>query len=141
LSINGGTSTSSALLTTLASFGTSNVFAQGPLIKSGGQRRPFAVTMPNGVSIPSDFPRINITTSTTNADPDPIFIDNRGGGGRPYNVIFDNSGSPIWYSREPDERRDMKVQHNGVMTMLARDGGNHFNGFNTTTNRSQPTGR
>jgi hypothetical protein len=87
--------------------------------------------MPNGVSVPSDFPPINITTRN-NADPDPIFIDNRGGGGRPYNVIFDNNGSPIWYLRMPDERRDMKVQHNGVMTMLARDGaGNHFNGFNT----------
>lgn len=87
--------------------------------------------MPNGVSVPSDFPWISITTSN-NPDGDPIFIDNRGGGGNPYNVIFDNSGAPIWYSRYPDERRDMKVQHNGVMTMLARDqGANHFNGFNT----------
>ena len=84
----------------------------------------------NGVSIPSDFPRINITVNN-NPDPDPIFIDNRGGGGKPYNVIFDNNGSPIWYMRMPDERRDMKVQHNGVMTMLARDGGNHYNGFDT----------
>jgi hypothetical protein len=89
-----------------------------------------ATTMPNGVSVPSDFPFINVTTRN-NPDPDPIFIDNRGGGGRPYNVIFDNNGSPLWYMRMPDERRDMKVQHNGVMTMLARDGaGNHFNGFN-----------
>lgn len=86
--------------------------------------------MPNGVSVPSDFPWIAITTNN-NPDPDPIFIDNRGGGGKPYNVIFDNNGSPIWYMRMPDERRDMKVQHNGVLTMLARDGGNHFNGFNT----------
>ncbi len=87
--------------------------------------------MPNGVSVPSDFPQINITTNS-NPDPDPIFIDNRGGGGNPYNVIFDNNGSPIWYMKMPDERRDMKVQHNGVMTMLARDeGGDHFNGFNT----------
>ena len=87
--------------------------------------------MPNGVSVPSDFPWISITTNT-NACPQPIFIDNRGGGGDPFNVMFDNSGSPMWYSKYPDERRDMKVQHNGVMTMLARDGaGNHYNGFNT----------
>ena len=84
--------------------------------------------MPNGVSVPSDFPRISITTNN-NPDPDPIFIDNRGGGGKPYNVIFDNNGSPIWYMRMPDERRDMTVQHNGVLTMLARDGGNHYNGL------------
>lgn len=90
--------------------------------------------MPNGVSVPSDFPWINITTNN-NPDPDPIFIDNRGGGGKPYNVIFDNTGSPIWYMRMPDERRDMKVQHNGVLTMLARDGGNHFNGFDTNYNQ------
>jgi len=87
--------------------------------------------MPNGVSVPTDFPFINITTSN-NPDPEYIFIDNRGGGGDPWNVIFDNSGQPVWYSKYPDERRDMKVQHNGVMTMLARDeGGDHFNGFNT----------
>ena len=87
--------------------------------------------MPNGVSIPTDFPFINITTSN-NPDSEYIFIDNRGGNGDPWNVIFDNSGQPVWYSKYPDERRDMKIQHNGVLTMLARDqGGNHFNGFNT----------
>jgi len=87
--------------------------------------------MPNGVSVPTDFPYINITTSN-NPDAQYIFIDNRGGNGDPWNVIFDNSGQPVWYSKYPDERRDMKVQHNGVMTMLARDeGGDHYNGFNT----------
>src|SRR5262249_42576696 len=80
--------------------------------------RAMAMTMPNGVSVPSDFPRINITTSV-NPDSEFIFIDNRGGNGHPYNVIFDNTGSPIWYSRYPDERRDMKVQPNGLLTMLA----------------------
>ena len=54
--------------------------------------------MPNGVSVPSDFPWINITTNN-NPDPDPIFIDNRGGGGDPFNVIFDNCGSPLWYAQ------------------------------------------
>jgi hypothetical protein len=86
--------------------------------------------MPNGVSVPSDFPWISITTSN-NPDPNPIFIDNRGGGGDPFNVIFDNSGAPIWYCKYPDERRDMKVQPNGLLTMLARDNGNHYNSFDT----------
>jgi len=92
------------------------------------QRMGVTGIMPNGVSVPSDFPRINITTNN-NPDPNPIFIDNRNGGGHGYNVIFDNNGSPIWYTRMPDEHRDMKVQRNGMMTMLARDGGLHFNGF------------
>lgn len=87
-------------------------------------------TFPNGVSVPADFPRIRITVND-HPDTNLIFLDNRGGGGHPYNVIFDNSGSPVWYRRMPDERRDMKVQKNGVLTMLARDNGNHFNGFDT----------
>ena len=31
--------------------------------------------------------------------------------------------------RIPDERRDLKVQHNGVLTVLDHTGGIHFNGF------------
>jgi len=101
-------------------------------ISNGGHtRRRLSAIMPNGVSVPSDFPLINITTAGPNPDPDYIFLDNRGGGGHPYNVIFDNAGSPIWYMREPDERRDMKVQHNGVLTLLARTGGYRFVGLNT----------
>ena len=92
------------------------------------QPRGLTGIMANGVSVPSDFPRINITVNN-NPDPDPIFLDNRGGGGHAYNVIFDNGGSPIWYARMPEERRDMKVQRNGMLTMLARDGGLHFNGL------------
>jgi len=86
--------------------------------------------MANGVSVPSNFPHINITTNNSPCS-DPIFIDNRGGGGQCYNVIFDNTGSPIWYQRMPDERRDMKVQPNGVLTLLARDKGQYFYGMNT----------
>jgi hypothetical protein len=86
--------------------------------------------MPNGVSVPSDFPFITITTNS-NPDSGFIFIDNRGGNGTPYNVIFDNNGSPIWYQKMPDERRDMKVQRNGMLTMFARTGGNRFVGLNT----------
>lgn len=89
--------------------------------------------MPNGVSVPSDFSWVTITTNN-NPDPDPIFMDNRGGGGHGYNIIFDNNGSPIWYLRVPDEHRDMKAQPNGQMTMLARDGGLHFNVFDTHYN-------
>jgi len=85
--------------------------------------------MPNGVSVPSDFPFINITTNN-NPDSEYIFLDNRGGGGKSYNVIFDNTGAPIWYRKMPDERRDMKVQRNGMLTMLARTGGYRFVGLN-----------
>ena len=86
--------------------------------------------MPNGVAVPSNFPHINITIND-NPDPGYIFLDNRTGGSNSYNVIFDNTGSPIWYLQTDDERRDMKVQHNGMLTMLARIGGNRFVGFDT----------
>jgi hypothetical protein len=80
-----------------------------------------AMIMDNGVSVPSDFPHVDISIND-NPDPGYIFIDNRGGGGNPYNIIFNNSGAPIWYLRTPDERRDFKVQPNGWLTMMIRDG-------------------
>jgi hypothetical protein len=86
--------------------------------------------MPNGVSVPSNFPLINITINN-NPDSGYIFLDNRTSGSNSYNVIFDNTGSPIWYLQTDDERRDMKVQHNGVLTMLARTGGYRFVGLDT----------
>jgi hypothetical protein len=88
-----------------------------------------SVIMPNGVSVPSNFPLINITIND-NPDSGYIFLDNRTGGSNSYNVIFDNTGSPIWYWQRDDERRDMKVQHNGVLTMLARSP-NRFIGLDT----------
>ena len=84
--------------------------------------------MPNGVSVPSNFPHINITIND-NPDPEYIFIDNRSGGSISYNVIFDNNGCPVWYWQTDDERRDMKVQKNGVLTMVARNGYMRFIGL------------
>jgi hypothetical protein len=86
--------------------------------------------MPNGVSVPSNFPLIDIKIND-NPDSGYIFLDNRTSGNDSYNVIFDNTGSPIWYLQTSDERRDMKVQHNGVLTMLARTGGTRFIGLDT----------
>jgi hypothetical protein len=101
-----------------------------PLTKQNADNTPRktqAAIMPNGVSVPSDFPRINITINN-NPDDEYIFIDNRGGRGVPYNVIFDNTGSPVWYMRTPDERRDFKVQPNGWATMIIRYGYEEFGG-------------
>ncbi len=89
--------------------------------------------MPNGVSVPSNFPFINITTND-NPDPSYIFLDNRTSGSNSYNVIFDTQGNPIWYLQTNDERRDMKVQQNGVLTMLARDGYQRYIGLDENYN-------
>jgi hypothetical protein len=75
--------------------------------------------MSNGVSVPADFPHVTITQNN-NPSSDYIFLNNWGPPN--YNVIFNTSGSPVWYWKTPDKRRDFKVQSNGWITMLIRDG-------------------
>ena len=75
--------------------------------------------MPNGVSVPSDFPHVEVTVNDNPAD-GYIFINNWGDSH--YNIMLEPDGSPVWYQRTPDERRDMKVQKNGLVTMLVRQG-------------------
>ena len=85
-----------------------------------------AMVMSNGVSIPGDFPFVKITI---NDNPAPGFIFLNNWGGQPYNMILDNTGAPIWYWRTPDRRRDFKVQKNGILTMLVRQGYPFGQGF------------
>ena len=87
-----------------------------------------AKVLANGVSIPSDFPRVRITIRN-NPDTGYIFLNNWGG--QPYNMILDNFGEPIWYLRTPDRRRDFKVQDNGELSMLVREGYPQGQGFIT----------
>lgn len=85
-----------------------------------------AQIMSNGVSVPSDFPHIQVDINTQPAE-GYMFLNNWGG--QPYNIIFDNDGSPIWYLRTTDRRRDFKVQKNGHLTMLVRSGYDFGQGF------------
>jgi hypothetical protein len=107
--------------------------AAEPIIPHSGQ----AYIMENGVSVPSNFPHILVRTYD-NPDENLIFMDNRTTGSNSYNVIFDNTGLPVWYWQTNDERRDMKVQRNGLLTMLACDGGMRFIGLD---NHYQQGGR
>jgi hypothetical protein len=86
--------------------------------------------MPNGVSVPSNFPHIWISVNS-NPDPGFIFIDNGGYGDKSYTVIFDNTGSPVWYMRTPDGQLNMDVQPNGLLTMMTSQGGDRFIGLDT----------
>ncbi|MBN2000990.1 aryl-sulfate sulfotransferase, partial [candidate division KSB1 bacterium] len=87
-----------------------------------------AQIMPNGVSVPSDFPYMEVTVHK-NPHSDYIFLNNWSDL-QPFNIIFDTEGNPVWYNRFSDRRRDFKVQKNGIITMLKRDGGERFVGFN-----------
>ncbi len=90
-----------------------------------------ACIMPNGISVPSDFPHVNVSV---NKDPAEGYIFINNWGGTPYNVMFNSNGSPVWYLRTSDRRRDFKVQKNGTLTMLARDGGERFLNFDQNFN-------
>ncbi len=87
-----------------------------PLEKSIARSR----RMPNGVSVPGDFPHVRVLENNNPAD-GYIFICNRDGDPK-YNMILQNDGSPIWYMRTSDNRRDFKVQDNGNLSMLVRSG-------------------
>jgi hypothetical protein len=83
----------------------------------GISRRPGAVRkvmiMPNGVSVPSDFPQVLITVSN-NPSRGYLFLENALDGVPPYTMILDNSGLPVWYQR--GRLFDLKVQNNGTIT-------------------------
>lgn len=73
----------------------------------------------NGVTIPSDFPKINVTVSKETA-PGKIFIANWGG--TSYMMILENDGTPYFYERLPGAHtRDFKVQPTGTLTRRVYD--------------------
>ena len=77
------------------------------------------VILLNGVSVPSDFPYIDITIKD---NPDPGYIFCKHDGDRYFNLILDNDGAPVFYWIVPDDRRDFKVQPTGDLTMTVREG-------------------
>lgn len=111
--------------------------AESKSSRMSGLQKPMetARIMSNGVSVPSDFPHINVVTNKQTAD-GYIFINNWRDE-RPYNIIFENDGSPVWYQRQVDgdRRRDFKVQKNGTISMLTRRGGQRFLGYDKNFNR------
>jgi hypothetical protein len=95
---------------------------EDPLPKRNTTQMPLAgqaKIMENGVSVPSDFPPIDITVND-NPDSGLIFLNSRDAPA--YQLILENSGAPYWYLKVPDDRRDFKPQPNSWMTMMVRDG-------------------
>jgi len=75
--------------------------------------------MPNGVSVPSDFPHVHVTIHQ-NPSEDCVFLNNWGPPN--YNIIFDTKGEPVWYWKTSDRRDDFKLQPNGWITMFVKEG-------------------
>jgi hypothetical protein len=81
--------------------------------------QPKAITMSNGVSVPSDFPQIVITVNS-NPSPGYLFMENGlDGGAAAYTMIVDNNGLPVWYRR--GRMYDFKIQKNGMITWCLDD--------------------
>jgi hypothetical protein len=71
----------------------------------------------NGVSIPSDFPRIDISVQDKTGD-GYIFFSTTWDSPYQFEMIIDNTGAPIWYQKSEDVQQDLKVQPDGRLTML-----------------------
>jgi len=75
--------------------------------------------MSNGVSVPSDFPHVNITPNY-NPSSDYVFVNTTIA--PYYQIIINTQGDPVWYRKTPDIREDFRVQSNGWITMQEREG-------------------
>jgi hypothetical protein len=80
--------------------------------KSAGLTPKFAI-MPNGVSVPSDFPQVMVTARGNPAS-DYIWLESVGQNGQMYKMILDTWGNPVFYQR--GGAMDFKPQKNGLLT-------------------------
>jgi len=82
-------------------------------IPEGAGLAPKFAIMPNGVSVPSDFPQVLITARGIPAS-DYIWLENVGQNGQMYQMILDTWGNPVFYQR--GGAMDFKPQKNGLIT-------------------------
>ena len=82
------------------------------------------VTTINGVTVPSDFPRLHIMTNSDESAPGYLFFGLR----QSYLMILKNDGTPYYYEKSNDFLMDFKVQPNGLLSRLVDnwDSGERF---------------
>jgi len=104
----------------------SNTSAPGPVRSAIGRMdlQPMDINEPaqimgNGVSVPSDFPHVEITVND-DPSPDYLFIDYHTTT-LDYTMILNNDGAPVWYQKGL-RAQDFKVQKNGILTLFAGPG-------------------
>ncbi|MCX6922949.1 MAG: aryl-sulfate sulfotransferase, partial [Verrucomicrobia bacterium] len=108
--------------------GPGGSFLKAARSKPAYLRAKFA-TMPNGVSVPSDFPQITIT-ARENPAADYIWLENVGQNGQMYKMILDTWGNPVFYQR--GGAVDFRRQKNGMITWATFTGVDKD--FNPVTN-------
>lgn len=80
-----------------------------------------------GVSIPLDFPRVNVTLNDNPEEGNILLSNINRNLSTYYAMILDNTGAPVWYQRYETERFDFKKQPNGWITMHVVVKGNRWN--------------
>ncbi len=88
-----------------------------PVLKNANAVKPGI--MPNGVSVPADFPQVNIALSN---NPSSYYFFVNTMIVPYYNIIFNTLGEPVWYRRTSKMSEDFRVQSNGWITMQMREG-------------------
>jgi len=90
--------------------------AMPPEQKKASSMKP--AIMSNGVSVPSDFPHVNILQNKHPSE-EYLFVNTTI---KPYyQLIFNTRGEVLWYQKTPDLQEDFRVQANGWITMQVRD--------------------
>jgi len=90
-----------------------------------------AVIMPNGVSVPGDFPTVMITVNS-NPSPGYLFLETGVSSPAKYTMMLDNSGHPVWYRR--GRMYDFKIQKNGIITWCIDPSSGGFTAFDQDFN-------
>jgi hypothetical protein len=93
-------------------------FARSIAPPATGGAHPLATLLPNGISVPSDFPKV-VINANTNPSPGYLFLENGLDGVPPYTMMLDNNGLPVWYRR--GRMYDFKIQKNRMITWCLSD--------------------
>ena len=93
----------------------------------------------NGVSIPSNFPRIRILLSDNPAD-GLIFMNHGRDISLKVHMIFDNAGNPVWYSYSDHwDPRNFRMHKNGAIAMNVYHPRSFGEGYISMDNTYTPT--
>jgi len=87
--------------------------SRGPSQIANARMRTGLVSPPSAISVPSDFPFVDVMILDSPAEGQ-IFLNNWGG--TPYLLILEDDGTPLFYRRMAAYARDFKVQPTGLLT-------------------------
>ncbi|MBN1481344.1 T9SS C-terminal target domain-containing protein [candidate division KSB1 bacterium] len=94
---------------------TFRLFRQQDIVsKSSSFKTVGQIKTINGVTVPSDFPQINVVTNSEHTAPGHLFFGLR----QSYFMIMKNDGTPYYYEKSNDFLMDFKVQPNGLLSRL-----------------------